>query len=275
MAILVPSRGARVAAHKAGDLRMDAMSSPDHDASRPAGSLLRWLVLPWTVLVLYPFLALTTVLWGFLSVVVSLVSQRAAFHCGEIWAACLAWVSFVRVDVTGREHARADQSYIMVCNHQGAFDILALYGFLRRQFRWVIKQELRKVPFLGWGCAAIGHIFVDRSNPKRALASLEAAKPRLVGGVSALFFPEGTRSLDHRPGPFKKGAFQMARQIDLPVLPITVSGSWRILPKATLLPRPGVISVRIHPPISPADHPAVESLMEATRDAIIAGLDED
>jgi 1-acyl-sn-glycerol-3-phosphate acyltransferase len=233
----------------------------------------RWLALPWALLVLYPVVAVTTTFWGALAVALSAVSRRVAFHCGTVWAWGLAWTSLVRVRVAGREHTRHGQSYVIMCNHQGAFDVLALYGFLRRQFRWVMKAELRAVPFLGWGCAAIGHIFVDRGNPAAAIASLEAAKPRLAGGVSALFFPEGTRTTDGRLRPFKKGGFLMAKQLGLPILPVSLSGSSRILPKRCLVPRPGTIRVLFHPPLDPASFPTLEDLMTATRAAIASGLE--
>ena len=232
----------------------------------------RWLFLPWTVLVFYPFLLGTTALWGCIAIAIASVSQHAAFHCGTISAKGLAWVGFVRVRVEGRENARRGQSYVIMTNHQGDCDVLALYGYLHRQFRWVIKQELRKVPFLGWACAAIGHIYVDRGNSQRAIASLEEAKPRLAGGVSVLFFPEGTRTPDGRLGPFKKGGFAMARQLDLPILPISLSGSWEILPKGCLVPRPGTIHVRLHPPVAPADHPTDDALMAVVRTAIASGI---
>jgi 1-acyl-sn-glycerol-3-phosphate acyltransferase len=247
---------------------------------RPWGDPVRWSCIPWTILVFYPLVILTTAFWGSAAIAIASFSQRVAFHCGTVWASCLAWASFVRVRVEGREHAPAGQSYVIMTNHQGDYDILALYGFLHRQFRWVIKQELRKVPFLGWGCAAIGHIFVDRSNSRLAIASLEAAKPRLVGGVSVLIFPEGTRSADGRLGPFKKGGFLLARQLGLPILPVSIAGSWRILPKGCLFPRPGTLRVRIHPPIAPADYPAegaldaLDALIIAVRTAIAAGVDE-
>lgn len=232
----------------------------------------RWIFLPWNVLVFLPFLLVTTTVWGCIAIAISLVSQRTAFHCGTVWAKCLAWVSFVRVRVEGRENARQGQSYVIMTNHQGDYDVFALYGYLHRQFRWVMKQELRKVPFLGWACAAIGHIYIDRSNSQRAIASLEEAKPRLAGGVSVLFFPEGTRTPDGRLGPFKKGGFAMARQLDLPILPVSLSGSWEILPKGCLVPRPGTIRVRLHPPVAPADHPTDDALMAAVRTAIASGI---
>lgn len=242
---------------------------------RPWGDPVRWLFAPWVVLVFYPVVLVSTAFFGLLSVVLSLASQRVGFYGGVGWARLLLWTSFVRVRVAGREHAPLGTSYVVLANHQGNFDILALYGWLRRQFRWVIKQELRKVPFLGWGCAAIGHVFVDRSNSRRAFASLEAAKPRLVGGVSVLFFPEGTRSDDGRLGAFKKGGFVMARQLGFPILPLSISGSTRILPKGCLFPRPGTIRVTIHPPVDPASFGDDPSLVAAVRATVAAGLEPD
>jgi 1-acyl-sn-glycerol-3-phosphate acyltransferase len=259
------------------------MTSPETSPAPPASAArarpwrepLRWLLVPWTLCVLFPLVAVTTVFWGTASVLLSLASQRLGFYGGVAWARCLAWASFVRVALSGREHAPRGTSFVILANHQGAYDILAIYGFLGRQFRWVIKEELRKVPFLGWGCAAIGHVFVDRANSRRALASLEAAKPRLTGGVSVLFFPEGTRSEDGRLGPFKKGGFVLARQLGLPILPLSISGATRILPKKCLFPRPGTIRITLHPPVDPRDVPDDAELVARVRAAIASGLAED
>jgi 1-acyl-sn-glycerol-3-phosphate acyltransferase len=240
--------------------------------TRPWRDPLRWLVAPWTVVVWYPIVLATTAFWGLAAVLLSLASRRLGFYSGAVWAWCLCWASFVRVRVEGREHAPRRRSFVILSNHQGNYDILALYGFLGRQFRWVIKEELRRVPFLGWGCAAIGHIFVDRRDPRRAIASLDAAKPDLVDGVSVVFFPEGTRSDDGRLGRFKKGGFMMARQLELPILPISISGSARILPKGCLFPRPGVLRVRLHPPIEVADFAPGDALVEQVRRVIASGL---
>ncbi len=236
---------------------------------------LRWLFVPWTVLVTWPWIVVSTTVNGALAVTLSAVSQRLGFYAGVVWARSLNWATWVRVRVAGRELVQPRQSYVIMSNHQGAYDILALYGFLNLQFRWVMKQELRRVPFLGWGCAAIGHIFVDRGNSSRAIASLETAKRRLAGGVSVLFFPEGTRSDDGRLLPFKKGGFAMARQLNLPILPVSIAGSWRILPKACLFPRPGTVRVRFHAPIDPHDFPETEELIGRVRAAIESGLEQD
>ncbi|HQN40042.1 MAG TPA: lysophospholipid acyltransferase family protein [Thermoanaerobaculia bacterium] len=241
---------------------------------RPWREPWRWLFTPWMLAVLYPMVAVTTAFWGTVAIALATWSQRVAFYCGTIWAWWLVRVSFVRIRVTGRERMVPGQSYVILMNHQGDYDILALYGFLGREFRWVMKEELRRVPFLGWACAAIGHIFVDRRSSARAIASLEEAKPRLTGGVSVVFFPEGTRSPDGRLLPFKKGGFVMARQLALPILPVTISGSMRVLPKGSHIPRPGRIRVLIHPPLDPASWPSDEELIATVRETIASGLDD-
>ena len=251
------------------------MKDPENSTAagaHPWREPMRWIAVPWTIAILFPFAAVTTFFWGSMSVLLSLLGQRIGFYGGVFWAKCLIWVSFVRVQIEGREHARIGTSFVILANHQGVYDILALYGFLGRQFRWVMKEELRKVPFLGWGCAAIGHIFVDRSNSLRAFASLEAAKPRLVGGVSVLFFPEGTRSEDGRLGRFKKGGFVMARQLDFPVLPVSISGAAAILPKGCLFPRPGSIRITIHPPVDAKAFADDAEFIERVRATIAGGL---
>lgn len=233
----------------------------------------RWVFAPWTLLVFFPLVVVSTFFWGVVAFTTATINQRAGFYAGVAWARCLCWATFVGVRVEGKQHARAGQSYVIMANHQGNYDILALYGWLGRQFRWVMKQELRKVPFLGPACAQIGHVFVDRRDPQRAIASLEAAKPRLAGGISVLFFPEGTRSPDGRLLPFKKGGFVMARQLGFPILPVTIVDSNRILPKGCLFPRPGRLRIRFHPPILASDHPTDAALVAAVRATIASGLE--
>jgi 1-acyl-sn-glycerol-3-phosphate acyltransferase len=229
---------------------------------------------PYVWLVFFPFLVATTLFWGLAAVLVSLVSRRVAFHCGTIWAWCLCWMNFTRVRVTGREHARPGQSYVIMSNHQSHFDILAFYGHWGRQFRWVMKQELRRVPGLGWGCAAVGHIFIDRSERTRAIASLKAAERLLDGGVSVMIFPEGTRSRDGRMRPFKKGGFMMALDMGLPILPVSISGSRHVLPGRSRLLLPGRVRIQVHAPIDVAGRPPEERdrLMAEVVTVIRSGL---
>jgi 1-acyl-sn-glycerol-3-phosphate acyltransferase len=241
-----------------------------------ARDLLRWLYTPYVVLVFVPFLAVTTIFWGVAAVLTSFVSRNVAFHCGTVWAWCLCLANFTRVRVRGRDHAAPGQSYVIMSNHQSHFDILAFYGHWGRQFRWIMKQELRRVPGLGWGCAAVGHIFVDRSDREKAIASMRAAEPLLAGGVSVMIFPEGTRSRDGRMRAFKKGGFMMALEMGLPILPVSISGSRHVLPGHSLRLLPGRVDITVHPPITVAGRSREdrERLMDEVASVIRAGLSE-
>jgi 1-acyl-sn-glycerol-3-phosphate acyltransferase len=138
--------------------------------------------------------------------------------------------------------------------------------------KWVMKKELRKVPVIGIACAALGHIFLDRTNKASAINSLQAAKGSLRPGSSVLFFPEGTRSKNGELLPFKKGAFMLARDIDIPVLPVTVRGTEKILPPGSLKLRPGRAEMIIHPEIAveTVRSMSAEDLALHTRDIIAA-----
>jgi len=239
-------------------------------------AVLRIGYLPWFLVVFLPLLAVTTLFWGTMAVLSAAVSPWLSFHCGTIWARCLCWANFTPVTVRGREHGAPGQSYVVMANHSSHFDVLAFYGHWYRQFRWVIKQELRSVPGLGWGCAAVGHIFIDRSDREKAIASLRAAKEQLTGGTSVLFFPEGTRSRDGRMRPFKKGGFMMALDLGLPILPVTITGSRWVLPSKTYSLLPGHIRIQVHEPIDTSGYglEGRDRLMADVREAIGAPLSD-
>lgn len=238
--------------------------------------VLRWLFRPWTWLVFLPYLGISTVVWGIIAVGICLLSRRAAFHCGTIWSWMLCRLAFCWVSMRGRHNAGKGQSYVIMTNHQSHFDVLALYGHWGRQFRWVMKESLRKVPGLGWYCAAGGHVFIDRSDREKAIASLRAVRPLLAGGISVIFFPEGTRSNDGRLMPFKKGGFMMALDMGLPILPVSISGSRHVLPNGTLKLLPGHVRITVHEPIDVKDYGVErrDELMRDVRKAIASGLTE-
>jgi 1-acyl-sn-glycerol-3-phosphate acyltransferase len=138
-----------------------------------------------------------------------------------------------------------------------------------------MKKELRNLPALGIACEKLGHIYIDRSNKGTAMASLKEAKKRIVNGTSILIFPEGTRSLTGKMGPFKKGAFVMALDLGIPILPITLLHTDKILPPRTMDLFPGRATMIIHEPINVSGYDAdrLEDLMTAAREVIQAGLD--
>jgi 1-acyl-sn-glycerol-3-phosphate acyltransferase len=202
-----------------------------------------------------PVLGLVTAFSATLALVLTLVtSARTASRLTAVpWARVMAWVTPMRVEVVGRDNIDPRQSYVLVSNHQSQYDIFVLYGWLGVDFKWVMKQELRKVMGIGVACERLGHIFIDRSNHAAAIATLEAARTKIVDGTSVMFFPEGTRSTDGQLLRFKRGAFRMAIDLGLPILPLTVTGTRDVLPANTSDLMPGSARLIIHEPISVED----------------------
>jgi len=192
------------------------------------------------------------------------------------WARIVAFIIPMSVKMIGRENIDPNQSYVVVSNHQSNMDIIALYGFLGIDFRWVMKQELRSVVGLGTACAALGHIYIDRSNHEAAIRSINEARERITGGTSVIFFPEGTRSENGRLKQFKKGAFRFAINTGLPILPVTVDGTAEVLPARRYDLRPGRVRLVIHKPIT-MDDPAgsgVSTLSNRVKEIIGSALPE-
>jgi 1-acyl-sn-glycerol-3-phosphate acyltransferase len=250
------------------------MISAWSDRNRIVEDVLRKLYKIYAWLVFAPLFGISTLFFGSAAVVLLffLKPRQVSTLCGKSWARVNSFFTPMRVTVAGREHVDPHQSYVIVSNHQSQFDIFVLYGWLDIDFKWVMKQELRKVPFIGIACERLGHIYVDRSNREAALASINAAKQRIVDGTSVLFFPEGTRSREKHMRPFKKGAFRMALDLQLPILPITIQGTRDILPSDTLDLYPGRAKMTIHPPIpiDDYDNARLNELIARTRHVIEA-----
>ncbi|MEW6526686.1 MAG: lysophospholipid acyltransferase family protein [Spirochaetota bacterium] len=233
---------------------------------------------PYKWIVFLPFLVVSTLFFGFLTIIlVPLTNPKiASYICGAIWSRLNGYMTPMLVKVHGRENINPQQSYVIVSNHQSHYDVFVLYGWLGIDFKWVMKQELRKVPGLGIGCEKVGHIFIDRSNTERALASLNEAKKKIVNGTSVIFFPEGTRSKDGKVGEFKKGAFKMAFDLGLPILPVTIVGTSKILPAHTINLFPGIVHLYIHKPININQYTEdkIEELMDTTKSIMTSVLEQ-
>ena len=173
------------------------------------------------------------------------------YYPGKLWSCFTLRILFLPVKVEGRENLVSGQSYVFVSNHQGSFDIFLIYGFLGRNFKWMMKKSLRKLPFVGKACESAGHIFVDRSGPKKVLETIRQAKDSLKDGVSLVVFPEGARTFTGHMGYFKKGAFQLADDLQLAVVPVTIDGSFEILPRTGKWIHRHRMILTIHDPIPP------------------------
>ncbi|MEA3471091.1 MAG: lysophospholipid acyltransferase family protein [Thermodesulfobacteriota bacterium] len=170
-------------------------------------------------------------------------------YISRFWAKLNLKLSGVSMSVCGDEFIDENQPYIVMANHQSQYDVLALIGYLPLPLKWVMKIELRKIPIFGIACEKVGHIYIDRGNSKKAQKSLKAAGEKIRAGSSVVFFPEGTRSPDGKLQPFKKGGFVMALEAKVPILPVTVVGGRKILPKKSLRILPGNMKIIMHEPI--------------------------
>ena len=190
------------------------------------------------------------------------------------WGRLIIALTFSRVKKINFENADPKTSYVVVCNHQSVYDVLAVYGYLPLEFKWVMKVELLKIPFLGRACKLMGHVFVDRTNTEKARESLKEAANNITDGVSAFFYPEGTRSKSGELMLFKRGAFKMAKDLNLPVLPVTIRNAHKIMPAKSLKILPNTMEMIIHKPISvdEVDEYTVRELMAKSRDVILSGL---
>lgn len=200
-----------------------------------------------------------------------------AVNLSKVWAWVMLEVTRVRPVIKGREKIKKGQTYIIISNHQSQYDILALVTRLGIQFRWIIKKELRKVPLFGYALYASKNIFIDRSNTKQSVESINEGLKRLPPGTCVMVFAEGTRSPDGEIHPFKKGGFIMAIDNSLPILPVSVSGGRKILPKGSLIFSPGPMEVVVADPIDTTGYTRkdLEELMQRTREVIINNFNPD
>ncbi len=172
-------------------------------------------------------------------------------NLGRIWAKLSLWLHLCPIEVVGEEHIPdSDEPCVVVANHQSAFDIFALYGYINLPFKWVMKEELRKVPFVGWACEASGFIFVDSKRPSSINQTMTSAKEVLSNGDSIFIFPEGSRTLTGKMTRFKKGAFVMANELDVPILPVSIDGAYDVLQRGKYLAYPHKIKLTIHPKVN-------------------------
>ena len=198
------------------------------------------------------------------------------YYPAHIWSRLILYVLFIPVHVEGRGHLEKNQSYVFVANHQGAFDIFLIYGHLNRNFKWMMKHQLRKMPVIGYACEKSHQIFVDKRGPKKIKATYDQARETLKEGTSVTVFPEGARTFTGHMGEFKRGAFALADELQLPVVPLTINGSFDIMPRMRdfKFVRWHRLSLTIHQPIYPVGQGAdnIEATKNQAYDSVMSAL---
>lgn len=241
--------------------------------------ILKALFLFYQLFVLLPLLVVATILTAIFTIIFSSIISKPLLKTipPRLWSKLVCFLSFIKVSVEGIEHLNKQQSYIFVANHQSIFDIWVIYGWLPNSFSWIMKKELRKIPLVGNACEAAGHIFIDRSNPIAAKKSIALAEEKLTKGNCIVVFPEGTRSHNGEVGQFKRGAFNIAADINLPIVPITIVGAFERMSRKDFIINPGKIKMKIHKPIENASNlteQETRKLATKIREVVIHGLSQ-
>lgn len=216
------------------------------------------LITALTVMVMAPFFG--SKFWG--------------YYPPKWWSRLTCWLALCRVKSRGHENLDPRQSYVFVANHQSAFDIFLIYGFLNQNVKWMQKQSLRRIPFVGFASEKAGHVFVDNTHPKARAASIKKAKEQIVDGVSMVIFPEGARTRSGKMSRFKRGAYYVAHDMNLPVVPLTINGAYDVLKRDGFHLNPGKMELVIHRPIPTASltEAEISGLIDETRDVIYSAL---
>jgi 1-acyl-sn-glycerol-3-phosphate acyltransferase len=198
-------------------------------------------------IVIFGWIFFATTLLGLTAIGCSFFSRtgNSVHLVARFWAKTILWVSGIRVTVTGIHRIKDLNSCIFMSNHESNYDIPVLLSHLPRQFRWLAKAELFRIPIFGRSMSGAGYISIDRSDRESAFQSLARAAETIHGGTSVMIFPEGTRSRDGRLLPYKKGGFVMAIDAQVPIVPIVIQGTHDIMPKGRLLIRPRPVMVTI------------------------------
>ena len=223
-------------------------------------------------LIFMPVFLVATLLTALLVMILSPLFGKKYFgyYPPKWWSWITCYLALCRVKTSGHENLNPKQSYVFIANHQGAFDIFLVYGFLNQNIKWVQKASLRKIPFVGFASKCAGHVFVDNSTPATRAKTIKEAKEEITQGVSIMLFPEGSRSRSGKIGRFKKGAFLIAKDLNLPIVPLTINGAFDVLKTGSKLINPATLELVIHKPIPTENIPESElpQLMEQCRETI-------
>ncbi len=230
-----------------------------------------------TIFFLIPTIAVYTTVLGTLSLASSLFERRGHFAhwCARAWSWLILATTGVSVEMSGFEQLARDSTYIFVANHQSLYDIPVLFASLPYQVRIIAKESLGSFPFLGWHLRRTGHLLVDRRRPDRA-GILQRWRALVGDGLSLMIFPEGTRSVDGRVGSFKAGSFLLAIEAGLPVVPLSIDGTRRVMKKGQLTATPGHVRLTAHAPIetSGLEAGAARTLAERARSTVVEAAQE-
>jgi len=236
-----------------------------------------------TTVLVYLWAPIANLLWYFYTIVMAVLSLalwpfdrtgELQHWCARWWCRLVAWTIFARIHVHGVQHVRRGRPYVYMANHASLIDTPALFAYLPYPFRIMAKKSLFNVPFMGWHLRTAGHFPIDHGNPRKTATSLRRVIDGVKRGRSLAVFPEGQRTEDGELQKFEPGAFKIALKAGVPIVPVTIRGTFAMLPRTSLAPRPGRVDVILSDPIPTTEYTdkTLAALIERTRAAIAANL---
>lgn len=212
--------------------------------------MIKILYLIYQICFALPVMIAVTILVALTTMIGSIFNDRFwGYWPGMIWGRLFYAIFLIPIRVHGRENISKGQSYVIAANHQSYWDAFLMYGFVGIPFKWVMKKELGKIPFVGWACYMAGHILIERSSRVKSMESIRKAESKLKNGMSVVIFPEGTRTPDGKMGRFKRGAFLISQELELPILPVTIDGNYDVMSRHAWHVTWHPVHMTIHAPI--------------------------
>lgn len=177
-----------------------------------------------------------------------------SYITSKVFSKTLLAIAGVKLDITGLEQIDKKEKYIFVSNHSSYFDIPVLISAIPNNLRFIYKKSIAYVPFFGWSVYFGGYVAVDRSNARSGFEAIKKAASIIkTKGLSFIIFPEGTRSIDGSIGNFKRGAFILASEVKEKIVPVTLIGTNKVLPKKKYTIKSGTVKVIVGKPMDYSD----------------------
>ena len=204
----------------------------------------------YTYLFATPLFIVVSAICGSITALAGLMGDRryVAHYVPVFWCWFTCHIYLLPITVVGREYLDPKQTYVFMPNHQGYFDIFLIYAYLGMKFKWMMKDYLRNIPFIGYACHCSGHVYVGDSVSSISRA-IQQSRVLLENGMSMCIFPEGTRTHTGEMGEFKRGAFMLASQLERPIVPITINGSYDVFNREDTMVNRHSLELIIHKPI--------------------------
>jgi 1-acyl-sn-glycerol-3-phosphate acyltransferase len=232
-------------------------------------------------LVLNAFIAGVSIFYSLFGILLSLFDrtggERIHRRVAVPWARVILWACGVKVEVRHPENLDPTRPRVYLCNHQSYFDIFVLLAHLPVHFKFVMKEELMRIPILGPAMRGAGYIGIDRDDPRKAIQGMNDAAKKVRMGASILVFPEGTRSMDGELQDFKPGGFHLALKAGCDVVPLAILKTRLIVPKGSLRVQRGTCSLHIGLPIPTTGFSKknMPELMARVREAMIELMNQE